>query len=175
MQERLAPLTNPRNLLPEGGAQGQRLGLGTTPAGTALVWEVDIHNVQDYTTSLQARSQILSSDSVRRCAGGCRLRTSQPDFESPCARDCCACAGCAGPLEHGLPVTAGAYAFHTGLRVFIGAGHCWEEPLSACVTSPTALCSCTHRLSPACRGMLRLGHFGTAPQCTVCASCFSWS
>lgn len=55
MQERLAPLTNPRNLLPEGGPQGQRLGLGTTPAGAALVWEVDIHNVEDYTTSLQVR------------------------------------------------------------------------------------------------------------------------
>ena len=53
MQERLAPLSNPQKLIPADQAVGQRLGLGTTPAGPALVWEVDLDNVQDL-SSLQA-------------------------------------------------------------------------------------------------------------------------
>lgn len=57
VQERLAPLSDPRKLIPDDQAMGQRIGLGTTPAGPALVWEVDIDNVGDFSSSLQVRSR----------------------------------------------------------------------------------------------------------------------
>eukprot|EP00892_Ulva_mutabilis_P003949 jgi/Ulvmu1/1926/UM012_0086.1 len=48
--ERLAPLSDPQQLIPSDQTIGQRLGLGMTPAGPALVWEVDLDNVHDLST-----------------------------------------------------------------------------------------------------------------------------